>query len=359
MIVEAGLPRLGAAGLRKFQAVQAEAVNAVAERFYAIPASTHDRFGWLGRDACREDLTVHLEFLQPVLAFGLLQPLVDYLCLLADRLSAPSFPADRLELQLTWLAEYFAEHMAAPDGALVAAALRAAHTSFLATAQALLIPPLPPAPWAAAAAFEAALLVGEQRQASAVVNSLLDGGHGLIDIELHVVQPALYAIGEKWQANRVSVAQEHMVTAIAQSIMTEGLLRSPPPAPNGKRLLLACVEGNQHSLGLRMVADAFQLAGWEVQYLGANVPSAALVVQVLAWKPDLVGLSMSLVQQLPAIRAVIAQLQDQLGGNRPPVIIGGLAVNRCNHLAAVARADAFSADAATAVLAAERIGSAV
>ena len=71
------------------------------------------------------------------------------------------------------------------------------------------------------------------------------------------------------------------------SVMTMGLLRSPPPAPIDRRVLLACVAGNHHAVGLRMVADAFQLAGWDVQYLGANVPTAALVRQAAEWNPTL------------------------------------------------------------------------
>ena len=118
-----------------------------------------------------------------------------------------------------------------------------------------------------------ALLAGCQREALAVVNRCIDSGHSLVDVELHVIQPSLYHIGEEWQANRVSVAKEHMATAIALSVMTMGLLRSPPPAAIDRRVLLACVAGNHHAVGLRMVADAFQLAGWDVQYLGADVPT--------------------------------------------------------------------------------------
>ena len=99
--------------------------------------------------------------------------------------------------------------------------------------------------------------------------------------------PSLYRIGEKWQANKVSVAQEHIASAIVQLAMTAGLLRSQPPPMVGKRVLLACVAANNHAIGLRMVSDAFQLAGWEVQYLGADVPTSALVGQVVEWKPDL------------------------------------------------------------------------
>jgi cobalamin-dependent methionine synthase I len=99
--------------------------------------------------------------------------------------------------------------------------------------------------------------------------------------------------------------------------MTVGLLRSPPPATIGKRALLARVEGNDHAVGLRMVADAFQLAGWDVQYLGANMPTSAIIRQAAEWQPDLVGLSVSFAQQLRVVKEVIAQLRERLGEVRP------------------------------------------
>ncbi len=182
----------------------------------------------------------------------------------------------------------------------------------------------------------------------------IDGGRSLIDVELHIVQPSLYDIGDEWQANRVTVAKEHMATAIALSVMTIGLLRSPPPATIGKRALLACVEGNDHTVGLRMVADAFQLAGWDVQYLGANMPTSAIIRQAADWQADLVGLSVSFAQQLRVVKDVIRQLRERLGEARPAVIIGGLAINRFNRLAEMVGADACGADAQAAVAYANR-----
>jgi methanogenic corrinoid protein MtbC1 len=117
-----------------------------------------------------------------------------------------------------------------------------------------------------------------------------------------VIQPALYNIGQKWQDNQVTVAQEHLATAISQSVMTYGLLKSEVPPANGRRTVLACVEGNQHAVGLQMVADAFQLAGWDVHYLGANVPTGALLQHVVNCRPDLLGLSVSFAQQLRVVR---------------------------------------------------------
>lgn len=343
---------LDAGGMQRFRALQVAAVQHVGDRFYTTHGSAYERFGERGREACREDLAFHLEFLRPVLEFGLLQPMVDYLCWLGSVLAARAIPDAHLAQSLDWLGEFFAERLPAGEGAAVAAALRAARDGFLAAGATPYVPQAP-APWPEAAELESALLAGDQRAALALMNTCLDAGRRLVDFEMHVVQPAMYRIGERWQANQVSVAQEHLATAIVQSLMTVGLLRAPLPVPVERRVLLACVESNQHALGLRMVADAFMLAGWDVQYLGANVPLAALVRQVLDWQPQLIGLSVAFPHQLPAARALIAQLDAQLGAARPAVLIGGLALNRFRPLAEAVGADACGADAEAALNCAE------
>lgn len=348
MPIDGALSTMTAEGLRRFHALQPDAVGAVTERFYATHGSAYQRFGPRGRQACREDLAFHLEFLRPVLEFGLLQPMVDYLRWLGSVLAARAIPHEHLAQSLDWLGEFYAAHLDPAEGQVVTEALQAARAAFLESADSPPAPPLPD-PWPEATAFEAALLLGSQREAVAVLERCLADGHTLIDTELHVIQPALYRIGEQWQANRVSVAQEHMATAIARSVMTVGLLRALPPAPIDKKVLLACVESNNHDIGLRMVADAFSLAGWDVQYLGANVPTPALLQQAVEWRPDLVGLSVSFPQQLRVVREVIAQLTERIGAGRPPVIVGGLAINRFSQLAGVVGADACSADARSAV----------
>jgi methanogenic corrinoid protein MtbC1 len=347
---------LGAEGLWQFRLLRNDAANAVTERLYALHGSFYNQFGLRGRTACREDLAFHLEFLQPVLQFGLLQPIVDYLCWLGDVLAARAIPVDHLAQSLDLLGDFFAEHMDTTEAHLVTAALRAARTRFVqAQAQGTLVPlPTSPEAWPQAAPFEEALLAGSRHQALTVVNHCFDSGRSLIGVEQHVVQPSLYHIGEEWQANRVSVAKEHMATALALSVMTTGLLRSPPPVSINRRVMLACVAGNEHSVGLRMVADAFQLAGWDVQYLGADVPTAAIIGQAVEWRPHLVGLSVTFAQQLPVAKEIIAQLAGSFDNSRPAIIIGGLAINRFSRLADMVGADCFGADAEAAVIAGAR-----
>jgi methanogenic corrinoid protein MtbC1 len=85
------------------------------------------------------------------------------------------------------------------------------------------------------------------------------------------------------------------------------------------------------------------------------VPTASLIQQIGKWSPDLVGLSLSFAQQLPVVRDIISQLSARFGSARPPVIIGGLAINRFDALADVVGADAHAFDAQTAIGAATQI----
>ncbi|MEW5769985.1 MAG: cobalamin-dependent protein [Pseudomonadota bacterium] len=354
MTMQTTLETIGEEGLRRFMALQAGAISSVSERFYATYGSLYERYGAAGRQACREDLAYHLEFLRPVLEFGILQPMVDYLVWLHNVLEVRAVPTQHLAQSLDWLAEYFSVHLEPADAAIVTAALHAARAQFVAAVSTATprASPQPPEAWPEEQPFLAALMAGDQGQALDIAKGCLERGAGLVDMELHVVQPALYRIGEMWQANRLSVAQEHLATAIAQSVMTACLLLSQPATPLGRRVLLACVEGNQHALGLRMVADAFQLGGWGVQYLGANVPTQALIRQTREWRPHLLGLSISLPHQLKAVRAIIKQLGEQLGDARPAVMIGGLAINRFEALSGLVGADAAARDPLQAVSAA-------
>lgn len=114
-------------GLREFLELRRDAVDAISARFLAEHAAAYATLGPRAREACREDVDFHLEFLRPVLEFGLLAPMVDYLHWLAGVLAARGIPASHLPLSLDWLAEFFAAHMNPAHAGTVVSALRAAN----------------------------------------------------------------------------------------------------------------------------------------------------------------------------------------------------------------------------------------
>lgn len=204
----------------------------------------------------------------------------------------------------------------------------------------------PPAP--ESLIFTEALLAGDQFSARSVMNAKLDAGVDLVEVNVSVVQPALYEVGQRWRHNQISVAQEHLATALCQTLLAGALLRVEPAPRRYRRALFACVEGNFHCLGLRMVADAFELAGWDSAYLGADVPTIALFRQIDSSRPDLVGLSVSLPQQVKVVRELIRMCRLELGEQCPPIMVGGLAMNSVDELWRRVEADAWYPDARTA-----------
>jgi methanogenic corrinoid protein MtbC1 len=318
------------------------------------PASEAERLRVTQR--CREDLASHLD--QLAAAFQLGEPRIfsDYLRWLqgvfASRCLAVAHVADALRVVHDWIAAQLAHDQAQGEvGALLAILQQgiATLTECDGTAHAGL--PLVQ-PSATVQGLTQALLNGRRDTVEEQVLAALRDGAALVDVSVDLLQPALYQVGTLWQQNRISVAQEHLATAIAQTAMATGFGAADMAAPNGRLAAFGCVAGNMHSVGLRMVSDAFELAGWDVGFLGADVPNAALLAYCGEARPDMLGLSVSLPSQLPLLRALIDQLRGELGNAAPHVVVGGLLVNQLGAAARSLGADAWFRDAREAVQAA-------
>ena len=333
-------------GLRQFLSLKREAVEAVTARFYTTFPTLLVQFGEQGRQATREDLGYHLEFLQPVIELGVLQPFVDYLRWLESILRSRNVPTSYLPLSLDWFAEFFSTRLPAEDAAIVAAALEASKSE-LQAANGLPMAYLRgmPEPWDACEAFEEELLAGQHRKAWAIFQQSLEAGQDYVETALHLVQPALYRIGQKWQENKISVSREHLASAIAQGILARGYSHAQPAPRRHGKVVLACVAENDHALGLTMVADALELEGWEVFNLGANNPTKSIAPLVRETGSKLVGLSVSLPRHFSAARETIHQLTAQGGAVRPRIMLGGVAINQFEPLARLLGADSGPSNA--------------
>lgn len=162
-------------------------------------------------------------------------------------------------------------------------------------------------------------------------------------IYLDVLQPAMIRIGELWQQARITVAHEHLATAITKTVMASLAPAAWEPPPIDRRVVLACTPGELHAVGLRMLADFLEGDGWHVLELGASTPTVDLIAIVEADAPDVVGLSTSLTLQLADAADAIGLLHAL---DRPPfVIVGGRAYGGDPEVARQVGADAFGADA--------------
>src|SRR6516225_7514635 len=135
------------------------------------------------------------------------------------------------------------------------------------------------------------LLAGDRAAAGEVIESLLVSSIALPDIYLNVLSPVMVQIGELWGRRAINVAQEKLATQITLGQMSKLRLLQVGPRPSAHRVLVSCVEGEEHYIGARMAADLFMMEGWAVDFLGPNVPGASLIQMIKSRRPQLVALS--------------------------------------------------------------------
>lgn len=171
--------------------------------------------------------------------------------------------------------------------------------------------------------YLAALLKGDRAQCHAIIQDLVARDVDIRDIFLNYFQRSLYQVGELWEINKISVATEHLATAI-----TEGLLALVYPKlfsaeHTGKKAIVSCAVNEYHQIGGKMVADIFELNGWDSRFLGASTPQDDLLKFIHETQPDVLALSLSIYSNLPKL----LKTTDAIRGNfmHLDIIFGGQA----------------------------------
>ncbi|MHA7834724.1 MAG: cobalamin B12-binding domain-containing protein [Algiphilus sp.] len=174
--------------------------------------------------------------------------------------------------------------------------------------------------------FEAALIAGDHALAQQLFRNTLDQHRDPVAAAVELVQPALYSIGRKWQQNQISVAQEHLATAIVEALLADAALGCSREGPAAQTAVLALAPGNRHTVGLRIVADALAEAGWHTRLVPAGEDVCAIVETVTQTCPQVLAVSASLAHHLLGTRALFARVRKRLGAAAPQLLLGGLAV---------------------------------
>ena len=173
--------------------------------------------------------------------------------------------------------------------------------------------------------FGRALRAGSSAKAEQVMDEALLAGVAPAAIHALVIEPAMEHIGELWESNSISVADEHLATAISYGVLIRLFdALSVKRARSRELVLLAAVEGQRHILGLRMVADVLEGAGFDVLFLGADVPLDALRGFVAEHQPAVIGLGFGIATEVGHLAEAIQAIHEV--SPEPRIMLGGRAV---------------------------------
>jgi len=167
--------------------------------------------------------------------------------------------------------------------------------------------------------FLRVLLTGDR--ATALERARRELAHGGLEhVYEDLLKPALERIGELWEQGRLSLADEHVATAVVQATMTALYPEVRWPA-RGAKAVVATVPGEEHALGARMVSDLLALDGWDDVYVPCGASAQALAARVREEGAVLVALSVSLRSHVPALRATIEAIHRAAPGAK--ILAGG------------------------------------
>lgn len=301
------------------------------------------RYGPIGKFRCREDARFHLERLAAAVELSTPPLFIEYIAWAKIVLTTRGIPAADLAQNLRILEEVLQQRVTGKTGAAASAILRAALNAF---------PSMPadvpshidPATelGRTAESYLEHLMGGRASAAEALVRETLAKGQSIVEVYRGVLEPAQREIGRLWQLNRVTVAQEHYCTATTTRLVSELSASSRSDTTSRQTVVAMCAAGEQHDLGLRLVANVLESEGWRTLFLGANVPPESAVAMCADQRADLLLISATVPVHIPAVAEAIrlVRAHPTLASSR--VIVGGSAFQVHPQLWQHVGADAYA-----------------
>ncbi|CAG9620500.1 cobalamin B12-binding domain-containing protein [Sutcliffiella rhizosphaerae] len=145
------------------------------------------------------------------------------------------------------------------------------------------------------------------------VHSFLNQGKNSGFIYDNLFRNAMYQVGDLWEQNTITVADEHLATATCELVLAKYHMEKVSNCLNKHKIppraLFFCVEGEEHNLGLKMAASLFEEFGWDVYDLGSNLPVDYAEYSIKKWNPEVVCISISVRHHLSKLQETLQRLE--------------------------------------------------
>ncbi len=333
----------------KLRALKSAAAEGVTDAFLARHPDWVERYGERARRFGLEDAAYHVDFLAGAVETGSAAPFEEYARWTVRTLTARGIAGSFVKENLAQVGAFYASRLSPAEQQLteliVGAACRACDEPVGSDVPGGPASGLP----LSQNLFVQAILKGQRQAALNVADEALRAGHAVQDVYVDMFQASLYEVGRLWETNRITVAEEHMATAITQYVVARMYPHLGAPARTRGRIVITGVEGELHQIGPNMVADVLESDGWDVRFLGSNMPQAGVLQAVEDHKANVLGISTTMLFNLPKAQALVTAVREKLQGEAPRIVLGGSAFRMAPGLFEEMGAQGFAPDLRGAV----------
>ena len=197
-----------------------------------------------------------------------------------------------------------------------------------------------------------AIIKGDQKTAVEITGAAIDEGMGAKKILDEGLIVGMDIIGGRFKKNEVYIPEVLIAARAMKSAME---LLAPELSKAGveplAKFVIGTVQGDLHDIGKNLVGMMMKGAGFDVIDIGVDVTSEKFVEQIKSTGAELVGLSALLTTTMPGMEKTVKAIKD--AGLDVKIMIGGAPITQ--GYSDKIGADAYSADAASAVDVAKKL----
>ncbi|MEO5580767.1 MAG: cobalamin-dependent protein, partial [Gemmatimonadaceae bacterium] len=151
--------------------------------------------------------------------------------------------------------------------------------------------------------LDASLLDQRLRRASSLM--------GLSVFLESVAAPLLRRLGDEWHAGRLTPSQEHLASSVLHDMATQ-TMRTFGQGNGAPRVLVATPAGDRHAIGAALIGAIAAVQGWEVIYVGADLPASEIAGAAVVANARLVAMSVVYMDDRERILGELTSLRSLL-----------------------------------------------
>ena len=171
--------------------------------------------------------------------------------------------------------------------------------------------------------LRAALVTGDRVKTSLIAEEAVRTvGLGAFYVE--ALTPAMHAIGDLWKRGDLTVSMEHLASNIVRELLDSLNARIRVTRQPTGTAVLCTPQGEMHSLGAKVLEGLLLQRGFRSWNIAASAPTGSIADFIVAKKPDIVLISLTIPQYVPSLKRLLEALRD--GKVRGRVLVGGQGV---------------------------------
>lgn len=196
--------------------------------------------------------------------------------------------------------------------------------------------------------FEQYLLYEKEDEAYDLIFSYRYNSEQLIELYEKVMRTTLINVGIHWEKGLINVAKEHYISNVVMRIITSlpiiNSINQKNESTNKQVVICMVLSSEFHTIGMRMIADYFNILGYKTYYIGNDTPTESLIQMITQTKANVLALSITMEYHLDAAKNLIHVLKYNNNIKNIKIIVGGQAFHMDKNEYRKIGADAYAND---------------